>query len=596
MQLYLTMKMMPELRNRSWKERRQALWKAGLKPYRSPRVWLAMALSALVVLWALDLVVGMMVKDPSLSASNKGFAGMLTLLLIISIPAFFMCWHSYIRAMRPHLARFRFDPDGSWFGALFKGLVMDVLFAVLFAVWVLALDWAINSYDEAPDPRIKAVMSWPEPIPDENNGYLYAAGLQAAPGTPPFEAGRRWLTGVNDAILKHAQEYPKAPAGLRYAAYVPPLPETRPDAGRTGNTAQFCLPGRGTCLAVVHQEQKAVEAWLAANRELLTRYLALQKYLQWQDALDPGDPGSPMPAFASLLRAQSLMHAAVLQSVEKKQTAKALQLLGDDIHFVRNMLGSKDNLVGKMIATTMLARDLAVLAEIMDARPNDLKPNLAQIEKMTEPLSPAQVSVASAFRFEERFMVAVMSQYTLAAATGNDLPTVLEKWGDHHFKKNASVRLTLDFWDQVIRRTDVRDAAYTPPLDRADVKPLADYSRLTGFMHNQAGKVLAAIAEPEYINYPNRLCDLNSLNNLLRLRVALARNGLNTDGVPDFIVANQDKTLNNPQTGKPYSWDNQSGQIYFTPNADWYSQRFSLGGTIPGRVALSIPAPAAKTK
>jgi hypothetical protein len=598
MQLFLSLKSMPELRQRSWKERRQLLWQAGLKPFRRGRVWAALAVSSLVTLWGLDTFVGNMLLNPELGATDKGFASALTVLLAVVIPAIFIYRHAYLKALRPYIRNVSFDPAGSWWGAAFRGFLVDMVTVLLLFACVAGLDWAINSFDETPDPRIAALQNWPEPIPDDNNGFIAAIGLQAPPGASPFEAGQRWIAAVNEAISKHAKDYPKAPEGLKYAPYVVPAPapeagaeakpkaKTKTDPDRAGPYARFCNPGTGSCLKIMHQEQKAVEAWLAANPELLTRYLALQKYLQWQYSLKQGDASAPLPPFATLVRAQSLMHASALLSIEKGQTGKGLDMLGDDIRFMRNMLGSKDSLIGKMVATTMLSRDLAVLAEITEERPNDLKPHWPQIEKMVEPLTAAQVSTGDAFRFEERWVVALMSpdllsQEWVSAPLGNNA------WATHHFKQTATANLLIRIQEKVIQQTEIRDAGYTPPKRNEDTQVMSGMSRVTGFMHNLGGIAVVLSPSPDYFVYSNRTYDLNALNNLVRLRLALAKNNVSAKEVAAFLN-NGDKTLWNPETGKPFEWDAGRKQIYFSPVTDSFKQHTTLGSGVEGRAGITV--------
>ena len=590
---------MPELRQRNWKERRQVLWLVGLKPYRRWRVWAAMAVCSLVALWGLDMVVGNMLLNPALARSNKGIASALTVLAAICIPALLVCRHTYLKAMRPYLARAAFNPMGSWWRAGFNGLLMDLLFALIFIGCVVGMDWAINSYDERPDARVAAAQVWPEPIPDENNGFIAAIGLQAPPGTSPFEAGQRWVAGVNDALLKNSRNYPKTPDGLKYAAYAAPAPAAgaqakaqADDPDRSGDYARFCNPGTGSCLNIVRREQKAVETWLAGNQELLTRYLALQKYLQWQYTLKQGDLRTPAsPGVLTLVRAQSLMHAAALLAIEKGQTVQGLDMLRDDMRFVRNMLGSKDAMRGKIIATDMLARDHAVLAEIIAARPDDLKPYWAQVEKMLEPLTPDEVSTANALRFEQRQSLFLMNQFTLAQL-GENAPLGNNPWTDQHYRKSASVNLMAHFWDQVIRRTEVLDASHTPPTHNDDATELLGISRVTGFMHNMGGKALALYVMADYSAYNysayvNRARDMNALNNLVRLRLALAKNNVSAKDVPAFLGSN-DTTLWNPETGKPFEWDAEHKLVYFVPATDAYRNRFNLGSGVAGRVGFAV--------
>lgn len=305
----------------------------------------------------------------------------------------------------------------------------------------------------------------------------------------------------------------------------------------------------------------------------------------------------PFIPVGALLRAQGLMQASALLAFEKKQPGKGLDLLGEDIRFVRNMLGAKDHMAGKMVASALLARDLALLAELIEQRPNDLKPYWEQIDKMVAPLSVSQVSAASAFRFDERMLTARMDRFSSAAQDDETpaRPGLTELWSDRHIKKNASVRLMLDYWEQVLAITEVRDTSYTPPLRQEDISPLQGVSSLTGFMHNQLGKILILVAMPEYPQYTNRLYDLNALNSLVRLRLALARNNMTASEVPAYLARN-DKSLQNPETGKPFEWDAAQRQLYFTPATASFKNLFTPAGAKPGRVAVAIPAPPESAK
>jgi len=586
MPFYWSLRSVPELGHRSRKERRQAIWQVGLRPFRHLHVWAALVVTSFAILWGAEAVLGHLLLNPATANTTRGLVLLgleAAAVVLLSMPLF---RHFYLGALRGYLRHVWFDRTGSWWSAWTRSLLIRLVVTVLFLGCLGGLDWAINSFDEKPDPRISALLHWPEPIPDQSNGFFAAAGLQAAPGASPFEAGKAWAAAAGEAGQKHAADYPKPPEELKFVRY-----ETKPRAdaksgaldaaARRGTYGQFCTAGAEQCWKVLQQERNDVQAWVAANQELLTRYLALQRYPQWQYA-----SGTSLPAYTPMMHGQTLLHATALLAMDRKQTAKGLELIGADIRFARNMLGSKDVLIGKMVAATMLSRDLALLGETLAQRPGDLKPYWAQIEKMVEPLAPDQVSMADAFRFEQRWIISVVTQSGFAQS-GMELPALGATWAEHHFKPNATANLLLVQWDHLLRRMQARGADSAPFGAQTLSPPQPHLSRWTGFMYNQLGKVFVATGTFDYREYADRLFDLNALNSLVRLQLALAEKGVRAKDVPAFL-GNGDKSLWNPETGKPYAWDAERKQVYFAPATDHFSKRLSLGCGVPGRVGLTV--------
>jgi len=592
MRLYWSLNKLPELRQRSWMERQQAVWQVGLKPFRHLQVWGAMLLTALVTLWALETLVGNVLWSPALSASAANplswtFALLLAAAFTVTSLATLIFMHAYLKALRPYLGQVSFNRRGSALRALAGSTVINLAAPVLIVAIMTGLDLAINSLDASPDPRMAAITSWPEPIPASANGAIAAAGLMAPPGASPFDAGERWITATNDAARKHTHDFPPVPDGLKYAAY---LSKAQAEAEKKGGkpvkpkaSAQFCEIGSESCWKAVRQDPGAVNAWLGANQELLARYQALQKYPQWQYAISPGSMGVPIPPYQALIRGQSLFLASAMLAFDKKQAGKGLDMIGADLRFVRTFMAGEDTVIAKMVASAMLTRDLAVLAETLQERPGDLKPYWAQLENMLEPLTPRQVSPADAFRFEERWMASHAGADDFAQALG--APIALTWEARRHYRPNASANMMVEFWETAIRQTEVTGTSYTPPIAKQDALSRFEFSRWFGFMHNQTGKFLVLDGLPEYHDYANRLFDVNALNALVRLKLALAKNHVAAQDVPAFLKASG-KTVWNPETGKPFEWDAARKQIYFVPAADITRRRYTLGSGVPGRVGL----------
>ncbi len=596
---YWSLKSIPELQRRSAAERCQAQWQIGVKPLFDGNVWIALFVSGLLMLWGLEALTGSVFMHARSGHAHKWLALWAVGAVLIILASRLPYRHAYLKAMRPHIRRVSFDHSESWITARFKGALMSLLSALLLGGSMVAIDWAINEFDGDRAPQLAALKDWPKRIPAAGNGFFTAAGLLAEPGAAASEAGERWVAAVNAGALQHEGKYPAPPQALKYQAYAAaPAEEDAAPARKADADATFCDPGREACWKEWQAHKAEVTAWVAANRELLARYQALQQYPQWQTALATDDPGAPLPAYDALLKAQGLYLAAAMEQMSKglagkKPPAKwqvelfgrGLDMMDADIAFARTMLAGTDRLPGKMAAATLLARDLALLAETMQAYPQDVRPHWEKLEKMFAPLSEDQLSVADSFKFEEK----------LATARGQEsygrllvhAPHALRPWLAHHYRKDATAAVMVGYWEEAIRRATVADSTHTPPLSGKIAPALQHISPWAGYLHNQGGKYLLLEWGPGYYDDANRLYDLNAFNALLRLRAELAVRHISAAGVPGFLAENE-KALRNPETGKPFEWDAAHKQLWFTPATDFARERFGMGAAAPGRAGMAL--------
>lgn len=608
MPFYPSLKSLPELRGWNWKDRCDAVRQAGLKPLLRWQVWAAMAVCSLLALWVLDMVLGSMAirihPDPfgvSMdydAALHVALYTVLALLLAVCVPATLAWRMSYLWAMRPLIGGIFPDPDASAPGATAKFLAMHLIFLMLTVAWMVALDGAINSFDETPNARIAQVLAWPRAIPDSQNGFIAMAGISAPAGTDPLAAGSRWVAAVNNALRKGAEKFPEAPKGLAYVAYAAPSSPGQSDRRHPKNKwRRPCHYGRDECLAVIHAQRQSVEAWLKANHELLARYRALANFPAWQSAIRVGPAGAPVPPFADwspMIRGQELALASALRAADAGKAEEALAMLEADMRFTRRMLAAQVSLIGKMIAATMVAHDLSALAELIESRPAALAPYWTRVSAMLAPLTPAEVSCGTAFRFEQRFYLSAVP-ITLSLDNllqpGEKPPLLLRTpWAPLHYKKNAMTNLALHYMDVVIRKSEVRDTAFAPPLPKDALNPLQGLSPVTGFMHNQIGKTIAAVSFARPVAYVNKVRDVNALNNLVRLRLLIARDRIAKKDVPAYLASKG--APHNPETGKPFEWDAHTGLIYFRPSAETFRKYCPEDANKMGRTGLRVSAAA----
>ncbi len=583
MQLFVSAKSIPELHNRSWKERRMAIGQSGLRPFRHWPVWAGLVLTSFVLLWAIETIAGNLIWNEQVSASRSTYIFWATFPLIPFIAAALIYRHIYLKALRPYVARISFEKGVNWRSTI-KGLLTGLASLPLAICFMFLIDWTINSFDESPDPRIAALKNWPTPVPEAENGFFAAVGMEAPAGTDPFMAGRQWIARTDEIILSHSKEDLWPPQGLKFTEYSAKDASGKPVPRKSGGI--FCIPGKESCLDIVRHQRAEVEAWLVENRELLARYQSLYRYPQWQYTITPGMV--ILPRYSGFLQGQSLLHASALIALDLGQTDKAVNLLESDFRLIRRMMGAKDVLIGKMFAAALFLRDLAVLSDIIAQRPHDLAPYWARIERMFDPLTLEEVSLADTFRFEEKWALGYIEKLSFNPEPGlDDYPVVVTEWAQHHFKLNAMMRLQIDFSDRMVAGVELKDPSYTPTFAGESGNFRQDISRMTGFMHNQMGTIVSLSGSANYFAYVNKAIDLNALNNLVHLQAVLARNRVPAQGVPAFL-ASSDKALRNPETGKPFEWDAETREVYFVPATESWRKGFHLSGGTPGRMGITI--------
>lgn len=593
---YWSLKSVPELQRRSVTERRQAAWQIGLKPLFHWEVWAALFATGFLMLWGLETLTGNMFFGQRHAGSHARLALWAAGAALIVYLSRLIYVHVSIKTMRPSMRRVSYDNSEGWLSAWLKSAFLSLVSGCLMLGSVLAVDWAINSYDASPAPQFVALKNWPKHVPDDGNGFFPAAGLMAPSGASAAEAGERWVAAVNEAAIRHAGEYPAPPHGLTYVPYA----ERDGAAPRPGRAGGFCDAGSEPCWKVWDEQKAGVEAWLAANRELLERYQSLQKYPQWQFAVMTEDDGAPAPSYDALLKGQSLYLAAAMREMSKGLSGKkppakwqvelfgrGLDRVGDDIALVRTLLAGNDRLSGKQAAVAMLARDMALISETAAAYPRDVRAHWEKIQKMFQPFAEDQVSVADGFKFEEK--IASSQGQARYAQLVSRAPRLLRPWLAHHYKPNDSGRTLAAYWENVLRETAVNDAARTPPLPERAAPVLPRLSRWTGFLHNQGGKLMLLEFSPRYLGYANQMFDLNAMNALLRVRAEIGVRHLTPNGVPGFLSETAgNKSLLDPETGKPFEWDAVRKELYFTPATELTRARYGLDSAGSGRVGVRV--------
>lgn len=601
MQFYWSWRKLPEFDRRSRKEYRQALWDAGLKPFRHRQVWAAMLVTSLLILLGFETLFGFLLNQSSNEGNWQDALFWVGILPVIFVPRL-LYRHFYLKFLSSYISQVSFDPAGSWWKAFARSMLVAFVPFTLIIIGMLSIDWAINYYDEDLDPRFAAIKAWPDPIPESENGFIAFTGLMSPIDTSIFEAGRSYVTAANEAILKQTT-VPSQSYALRYVGYAakpkaidPSKPPGKNAKSATSNpSAVFCEARKQVCWDILRQERNEVDKWLAANNVLFARYESLKTYPRWQHARLV-DHSAPILAYSPLIQAQSLLQASAMRAIESGQVEQGLELLGNDIIFVRRMLAGNDVLIGKMTASVMLTRDLSLLAQTLQEHPNAVKKYRGGIEKMVEPLTVRQISVVDALKSENKYMLSAYDdENAFNALLSSDIYSESEqkpislvgKWMEHHFKKNASLNMLINHAEKLAEMVDIHDVNLTTPIASAKFDEFnKKFNENYWWYFNQGGKIMLLVGQPSYNEYANRFFDLNALNNLVRLQLVLVANGVAANDVSAFLLTS-DRSQWNPETGKPFEWDAKQKQVYFVPATHWFKDQSQIGG-VSGRVGLSV--------
>ncbi len=592
MGFYWSWKKLPELHGHSRAEYRQAIWQVGLKPLRHWQVWCALIIvSTLMLLW-LETLLGLEIHDNLKMAGSLLVAGL-----------YLPFRHVYLSTLRPYVSLVSFLPTESWWKDLAKRALVNLALVSLLFLSMFGINWIVNCYDEDIDPHFAVIKDWPAPVPESDNGAIALLGLMAPAESSMIKAGQAYKENVNQAIKNHT-DIPYQEEHLKYSNFSAFMrrDETtssmKPQKGNAHPSKRnqkelFCSAGKESCWKIIRNENQAVTGWLKANTILLTRYRSLKKFPQWQHTITSNSK-APFPHFGKLQAGQALLHATALQLIQQGQVQQGLDLIGEDVSFVKQMLSGKDSLIGKMIATSMLMKDLAILSDTLIEQREKVGGYSAQIEKMLEPLTPQQMSVVAAFRFEYKsalstiFDSGILDDYQSFVKSqqddGTQSPDYMLYLAFHYFKKNA----TANMWIRTAKRSEhffeTRGVNATRPITANEFTE-ANLEKPTWYF-NQTGKIIYLASLPAYQDYPNRLLDLNALNSLVRLQLKLIRNDVATSEVSKFVAASEQSLLN-PETGKPFEWDHKLKQVYFIPSNAQLKDQYLIGG-IKSRFGFSV--------
>jgi hypothetical protein len=432
------------------------------------------------------------------------------------------------------------------------------VFASLLALAVLLLvaTAIVNRDDEPPSESTRRFTelyrSWPV-VADDQNGYVYLMGIEAAVGEDPYAMGLRriaWLREVTAGRPLDDREDPLGPAGDRWRA-------------RPADVEAFlesCQEPTPECVAAFASADALFEQWTAASDQLLPRYLELLTRDVWHDDF-PQDLSLPLAPLAAAIDGQRLLLLSAYLAAERGDVELIRERLAADLGFWRRVLESTDMLITKMVATRALNRNFEWGNLILRQLPMGMSA-AALPPSWGMPLTDAERSVFRCMTGEWLFVAGVLRVFERESvlSSGSWLDRVRAPLLEWAYQPQDTINRFADHYWALSETFEVPLEDYPAALARAsDLTRATADSAFSRPLYNLGGGVhLAEISD--FNDYAARAADIEGVRRAALAAVTLRDAGV---AVTDVAASLGTSELRNPYDGSPLGWDATDEVIVF---------------------------------
>lgn len=437
---------------------------------------------------------------------------------------------------------------------------------------------AVNAVDEPLSPEVKllAASSYhAEPTP--GNGYVWMLGLLAPEQEDAYAWGARALARLWEFDAQ-SQSLSKDDPLLADHLLIPGQSRTR------------CQPEKASCIKLAAEKDVEIKRELAESGTLLDRAERMRAQPVFADSYTPNSWSSPIPSYGNVVVAQSATLFQASFAVGEERIEEAITLAEEDMRFSRRMLAGSTNLVGKMVANTLVARDVLFLSDLLSKRPDQMRPYERRIASALKPLSQEEIALDVALRNEARGLVRLLLvdvPRTQSFWSAPDAPTssagrIADRFASLFYQPNATANAAL-------RRFETEMAvARAPALKFDDVRKEVDVLMLQyenlgirDYLLNPVGNVLLGAERRSLTEYAARMHDLQGLVALVTAQAAMLSVSSPADAV---VLRSVERAMRSadPYTGRPVTVDS-TGELSFVPRAarGWVRElRGQSGGVI----------------
>ena len=457
--------------------------------------------------------------------------------------------------------------------ARISGKIALGLLAFVFAI-VLAC-YTLNSFDASLSEQARGLLAAPpDPYPTDDNLYLAMAGLQGKGQRSIVEMGQERIEAYNqalDSLLLNSEL--RTEFNKHWESNKLPL---------SGNLNLG--PQRTTSVwNGVKSHRQELTTFLAADRVLYQRYLSLHYLHGYYETARPSYL-APLVVVPQSLRILYLADiASRIQTGSLQQQREALGNLQQDLQMWIAVLKGNGTLISKMLAAAYLHADSILVADLIEDPSVDLAGLDDELGAMLPPFDLKDYAIGNAFIAEFRGTALLFK--TIAVAEGSIHTKAPPSWRErtwnalqaHFFKLNATENMSAAYAAQWAVLADSKPSEFYRNRDVTREWLRKNQPHLSlNYLYNPIGKMLVAVAIPQYDAYPLRVFDIAAYQRLTYLTFQLKRRHVATADVPAFMEAHAECSTP-PVDGKPFRWNSETGELAVNtlgehPNG----QRFSI--------------------
>jgi hypothetical protein len=449
---------------------------------------------------------------------------------------------------------------------------------------------AINAVDEDLSADAQALLA-PPPMGriEDGNGFIAFLGIAAPRDQDQMEWGRK-------AAAAYAAQ---AQSGFVQS---PEWKEaTRAHLGRSARgdaLMPWCTPEARDCLAEAKRDRAAVAKLLEAgdNALLLARYRKARAGATFADLYVGANVAADIPSYSSLIYGASLALADSAARLAAGNVAAAVAELEREVAFHRRMIAGGRTVITVMVGNRLLARDLLTISELVRSENKRIAPYRARLAALTRPQASA-AALDPALRFEVHAWVDF----------AHGIRRILRDNRGWMLRDGVTINLSPVFnWAlsllalpnqtaNLVAAAAKLDAAVTgAPAAQFDAKArevaAAKAAQLAGpwysKLRNPVGKENFEDG-PDLAVYAARMHDLQALERMTSLQIALAERGIaGSAAAAAFVAGEGAKPYADPYTGEPFAFDAAKRLLSFEPRS-----KGGVGGELKkryGRTGIAL--------
>jgi hypothetical protein len=417
---------------------------------------------------------------------------------------------------------------------------------VLFIIW-----FATNRFlDEPRNPLVETFLaSSQNSIPDNQNIAVGLLGLSAPAGSDFMQYGTKVKAlYTNDAPWDRIQEM------IRGAGTLQPTVESKqvncwldPDAEPWSG----CLP---------FDQAPSV---LAQNRELLDRYKTLYRLDDYA--------GWGLPNGNAYLVILQLSIAEMHIDLRQRKYEEAYQKWRQQFLFLRRILRSPDNWVGKAVGLVAIGMTLPFLEKLLIASPEVAKRHSAELLEILKAEGVEEFNLKGVVRIE----FSSLTQYlAIPSSEGSAWRDATLDWLAYQTgQRNRMLNRYAAFSQEYLNALGLPWNEVGKELDRLRAKYI--YSSSRDYLIDPFGSILIDRVINGQIRAGELVQQMHSIVGRKRLATLLVRLiGENVgDAGIDRFLATSGPELSDPFSGSPMRWDTKDRKIFFSDPNDRCSVR-----------------------